>query len=164
MVPKEPKAPKPKLNKLLLERQGIYFYENVHTSDELPEWLRPIRTHLLHFRGMLPQKVGRASKKKEFEEDLIHYHAANPSRTRESLAGWSLHPSDHDGDSIWMPKRRHREDKPRQWIMEELVLCDQISEKAIDTHDGSEAEWQDFLTTTIFQKFRDDYSDVSPHK
>jgi hypothetical protein len=165
MAPKEPKAPKPKLTKLLLERQGIYFYENVHTSDDLPEWLRPIRRHILRFRGMLPRKgKNNTSKEKDFKKELKYYHKQNPSRTQESLANWSLQPSDHEGDSIWMPEKRHGEERPRRRIIEELVRCEQIQNEVVKLRNVEEIVWTELLATNIFQEFRHVYHDAGAHE
>ena len=83
---KDPK--KPKLTRKILEHERIYFYEDVHISNSLPAWLRPILWEMRLMRTKVPRK-----KRKRFIAELETFQRSGQDGAIASQSNWRLKPN-----------------------------------------------------------------------
>ncbi|KAI4942863.1 hypothetical protein J4E91_009783 [Alternaria rosae] len=150
---------KPKLTREILERESIYFYEDVHKKNSLPEWLRPI-CWAMRFK---PTKVPKEYKKiivAEFEE----FQRVGQDGATAWKSNWSLKPFSSRKD--YLLEESSDKDRLAAETTELLDTCRKVKEEAIYIRKRKEQEpaWATFLRAEFFKTYMEVHGTPDEHR
>lgn len=139
---------KPKLNRKILQAENVYFYENVHTKDSLPKWLRPIRWQMRLMHTKVPK-----SSRKMIVAELEAFQRSGQDGATASASRWSLKPFSSKDE--YLPEKSFGEDKLAVETENVLNGCLRVKELAISLRERNEMEpnWATFLRAEFFKTY-----------
>lgn len=144
-----PQALKPKLTKELLQDNGIFFSEDVCSSKDLPDEIRPIRELLICFGKRLPTTA-----KAKFEKELNAFKKSGQDSEEAFREFCSLEPLVFGKESVYVDRQMFGKDQFK-CIQDEIAECEKNAKEAIELRIREEREpgWMHFLRNHLFKQF-----------
>ncbi|KAH7384636.1 hypothetical protein BKA66DRAFT_569879 [Pyrenochaeta sp. MPI-SDFR-AT-0127] len=151
MTPNSEKTSKPKLTRRLLEEKKVFFVEDVCKSEDLLDWIQPIREQLVRPRRPLPRE------RREFSEELTVFRKSGQDRDEALRDSWSVSPFDVDMAAAFRTTKRFGKDSVAEQTDTELDECENIKNEAEDLRErnSTEAGWVTLLTKAFFKTFHE---------
>lgn len=143
---------KPNLSRKTLEAHNIFFCEHVCNSEELEDWIQPIREQLIRLRKKLPIKA-----KSQFAKELKAFRSSGQDSKEAFRDEWSLKPLENEAESVYVEGKGFRKDRSIGKIKNEIGACEEIKGDAIYLcgRDEKEPSWMKYLQAHFFKKFHE---------
>jgi hypothetical protein len=147
---------KPKLSRKILEDDHVLFYDGVHNPSG---WLRPIQAHMSKMRTRIPPDLERG-----FKADLDRFECSGQDAEKALEERWSLSPP--EGGEGYRPNKYFGKDRSLPKVKKELDDCQEVSKLAIQLRETRvlEPEWQQLLSSKLFKKYNEVYSNPEGHE
>jgi len=156
-----PSEEKPKLSEEILNTNNIYFFQDPHGSEDLEDWIRPIREQLVRLRNQLPRTA-----KSGFAKELEGFQCSGQDSEEACPETWSLEPRETEQESVYVMNNGFTTGSSLKKIKEEMKDCAKIvkSAKKLRRRNEQECRWMDFLQHHFFKSFDKVHGDSNSHE
>ena len=147
---------KPKLSRKILKDEHVLFCDGIHN---LPRWLRPIQAQMSKVRTRIPPNL-----EPVFKAELHRFERSGQDVNKALKECWSLSPP--EGDEGYRPNKCFGKDRALAKVKRELDDCQKVSKLAIHLRETRvlEPEWQQLLSSNLFKKYDEVYSNPEGHE
>ncbi|KAL1801647.1 hypothetical protein ACET3X_001989 [Alternaria dauci] len=147
---------KPRLTPEILENENVFFYDKVHSKEELLKWLQPIRHEMKRARTEIPE-----CSRKQLKKEIDEFQYSGQDGETALASKWSLEPRHYHSEERFNKRISAAETE----ILNALDHCLEVREKAIALREDKvlEPRWTSLLKAEFFKPYAEVHDTKDKH-